>query len=302
MTTSSDRIVPDKRKLASPKTGRRALLTWAFPIDAGGFIVDLHVRWPLAMDDHVVNRGNCRGHIHIVKGSSLPFQGIAEADSITGGWHSTPVEDMGKKHGSLRKCLVRNAQFVLLHSENRDSTATTESNSPRILRKSSPQLIKMASRTRHQNAFPPSPSQGVLVSRPFVNFASKYPDKSVDLPAADGPRSATHRRFQLCAAATNFVDDRSRLSSSSQVPPPSAHHPCRPIPSLQNQSISESIFCPPIFILGNFYPATPVMASNKRTALPFRKAACVAPSPRLAGFGFPLKDYAAKHGKTWLPR
>ena len=25
-------------------------------------------------------------------------------------------------------------------------------------------------------------------------------------------------------------------------------------------------------------------------------------SPRLAGFGFPLKDYAAKPGKTWLPR
>jgi hypothetical protein len=24
------------------------------------------------------------------------------------------------------------------------------------------------------------------------------------------------------------------------------------------------------------------------------------PSPRLAGFGFPLKDYAAKHGQTWL--
>ena len=29
---------------------------------------------------------------------------------------------------------------------------------------------------------------------------------------------------------------------------------------------------------------------------------CPALSPRLAGFGFPLKDYAAKHGKTWLPR
>jgi integrase len=25
-------------------------------------------------------------------------------------------------------------------------------------------------------------------------------------------------------------------------------------------------------------------------------------SPRLAGFRFPLKDCAAKHGKTWLPR
>jgi hypothetical protein len=24
-------------------------------------------------------------------------------------------------------------------------------------------------------------------------------------------------------------------------------------------------------------------------------------SPRLAGFGFPLKDYAAKPAKTWLP-
>ena len=29
---------------------------------------------------------------------------------------------------------------------------------------------------------------------------------------------------------------------------------------------------------------------------------CPALSPRLAGFGFPLKDYAAKPGKTWLPR
>jgi len=28
---------------------------------------------------------------------------------------------------------------------------------------------------------------------------------------------------------------------------------------------------------------------------------CPALSPRLAGFGFPLKDYAAKPGKTWLP-
>jgi hypothetical protein len=28
---------------------------------------------------------------------------------------------------------------------------------------------------------------------------------------------------------------------------------------------------------------------------------CPAPSPSLAGFGFPLQDYAAKHGKTWLP-
>jgi hypothetical protein len=28
---------------------------------------------------------------------------------------------------------------------------------------------------------------------------------------------------------------------------------------------------------------------------------CPTPSPRLAGFGFPLKDYAAKPGKTWLP-
>ena len=27
----------------------------------------------------------------------------------------------------------------------------------------------------------------------------------------------------------------------------------------------------------------------------------ITPSPRLAGFGFPLKDYAAKHGTTWLP-
>jgi len=24
--------------------------------------------------------------------------------------------------------------------------------------------------------------------------------------------------------------------------------------------------------------------------------------PRLAGFGSPLKDYAAKHGQTWLPQ
>jgi hypothetical protein len=29
---------------------------------------------------------------------------------------------------------------------------------------------------------------------------------------------------------------------------------------------------------------------------------CPALSPSLADFGFPLKDYAAKHGKTWLPR
>jgi hypothetical protein len=26
------------------------------------------------------------------------------------------------------------------------------------------------------------------------------------------------------------------------------------------------------------------------------------PLPRLAGFGFPLQDYASKQGKTWLPR
>ena len=85
MTTSSDKLVPDKWKLASPETGRPAILAWAFPIDASGFIVDLHVRWPLAMDDHVINRGNCRGHIHIVKRSSVPFQGIAEA-RISHGW------------------------------------------------------------------------------------------------------------------------------------------------------------------------------------------------------------------------
>ncbi len=112
MTTSSDRLVLDKWKLTSPETGRPAILAWPFPIDAGGFIVDLHVRWPLAMDDHAVNRGNCRGHIHIVKRLSVPFQGIAEAESVTDGCHSTPVEDMGKKRGTLRKCLVRNAQIV----------------------------------------------------------------------------------------------------------------------------------------------------------------------------------------------
>lgn len=47
-----------------------------------------------------------------VKRRSVPFQGIAGADSVTGGWHSTPVEDVGKKRGTLRKCLVRNAHFV----------------------------------------------------------------------------------------------------------------------------------------------------------------------------------------------
>jgi hypothetical protein len=26
------------------------------------------------------------------------------------------------------------------------------------------------------------------------------------------------------------------------------------------------------------------------------------PVAKLADFGSPLKDYAAKHGKTWLPR
>ena len=117
MTTSSDRLVLDKWKLMSPETGRPAILAWPFPIDAGGFIVDLHVRCPLAMDDHVINRGNCRGHIHIVKRISVPFQGIAEAESVTDGWHSTPVEDMGKKHGTLRKCLVRNAHFVSRRSK-----------------------------------------------------------------------------------------------------------------------------------------------------------------------------------------
>jgi len=117
MTTSSDRLVPDKWKLASPETDRSAILAWAFPIDAGGFIVDLHVRWPLAMDDHVINRGNCRGRIHIVKRSSVPFQGIAEAQSVTDGWHSTQVEDVGKKRGNVHKCLVRNAYFVLVPSK-----------------------------------------------------------------------------------------------------------------------------------------------------------------------------------------
>jgi hypothetical protein len=66
------------------------------------------------MDDHVINRGNCRGRIHIVKRSSVPFQGIAEAQSVTDGWHSTQVEDVGKKRGNVHKCLVRNAYFVLV--------------------------------------------------------------------------------------------------------------------------------------------------------------------------------------------
>jgi len=35
---------------------------------------------------------------------------------------------------------------------------------------------------------------------------------------------------------------------------------------------------------------------------PSSKKLCrIPPSPSLAGYGFPLKDYAAKPGKTWLP-
>ncbi len=83
---------------------------------------------------------------------------------------------------------------------------------------------------------------------------------------------------------------------------------------------SESLFVPltrpfaPATMLGLAPLALRVWASTNgrtlqsglfrlrdKTSRPTR-VPCFAPLPRLAGFGFPLKDYAAKPGKTWLPR
>ena len=46
----------------------------------------------------------------------------------------------------------------------------------------------------------------------------------------------------------------------------------------------------------------PRVAGFQLASVPLRyMEPCTTLSPRLAGFGFPLKDYAAKPGKTWLP-
>jgi hypothetical protein len=50
------------------------------------------------------------------------------------------------------------------------------------------------------------------------------------------------------------------------------------------------------------FAADDVAANMQSQAFKAFTPHCPALSPRLAGFGFPLKDYAAKSGKTWLPR
>jgi hypothetical protein len=52
-----------------------------------------------------------------------------------------------------------------------------------------------------------------------------------------------------------------------------------------------------MFAMGGVSGGTP----EAKGAGPVNAAIAPSPSQRLAGFDFPLKDYAAKHGKTWLP-